>query len=181
MNCFVRFNIQDGSHFDDLNYVFNLIKDAKNNQDPKDDSFWLENFPAYALKNFYFSESDLRPDFTTAKEGELTWHFYSLIDLLVVNYELEYLDCFKVSETEGQIDYSPYSYPYGGITGLVTFVHSFKCLSTIIDDGTSVYKIEFLSSGDFSITDLEDPKQQNSRFKLFDSNLFLEKFVRRFK
>ena len=180
MDCFIRFNVENESHFNDLKVVFNLIKDAKHYQNPRDDKFWLENFPSYALQNFYFLKSDFQPDFPTAIEDQFNWHFYSLIELLVVNYELEYLGCLKISETEGQIVYSPYSYPYGGITGLVTFVHSFKCLPTIIDDGTSVYKLEFLSNGDFSITDVEDPKRQNSQFKLFGGNLLLKKFARRF-
>ena len=180
-NCYIAFDIEKEQNFIDLKEVFELIKEAKNTGRPQPDQFWLDNFPEYSLKHFYFSDNDLKPSFPTSDQGEFTWHFYSLTSLLQTDYEIEYVDCFKTSDTKGRIEYLPYSYPYGGITGLVTFVASFNCKPTIIDDGTSVYEIAFLDSGDFSITDLEDPKRQNSSVERFSGVDLLRKFWNRLK
>lgn len=181
MSCFVKFNIPEDKNFNDLKTVFDLIKDAKEFGRPKPDRFWVEKFPDYALKNFSFLDNDEKPEIHNNDENPFTWHFYSLISLLQIDYELTYDDCFKTSKTTGQLNYSTYSYPYGGITDLIIFISSFSCTPTIIDDGTSVYEINFLNNGDFSITDLEDPNRQNSSKKLFDSSLLLQKFAQRFK
>ena len=122
----------------------------------------------------------LSPDFKTADyDRPFTWHFYSLTELLCVNYEIEYADCFKLSESEGQLEYNPYSYPYGGITGLIIFIKAFNCVATLIDDGTSLYAIDFLDNGDFSITDLNNPAKQNSANKLFNATKLLWQFTTR--
>lgn len=181
MSCFITFDISDNNRYEDLKAVFELIKKAKNTAQPQTDEFWLQNFPDYVLKQFYFLETDCKPAFPTAANSEHTWHFYSLIELLQLNYEIEYLDCHKTSSTQGQLDYDPYSYPYGGITGLVVFINSFGCKPTLIDDGTSLYQIDFLDNSDFSITDLNDPKKQNSSQKRFDAVALLQKFVNRYK
>ena len=178
-NCYIEFDIVKEQNFIDLKKVFELIKEAKNTGRPQSDKFWLDTFPEYSLKQFDFLDNDLKPSFPTADKTEFTWHFYSLTSLLQTDYEIEYVDCFKMLDTKGRIEYAPYSYPYGGITGLVTFVASFNCTPTIIDDGTSLYEITFLKSGDFSITDLEDPKRQNSSVKRFNGVYLLRKFWKR--
>jgi hypothetical protein len=180
-NCYIEFEINDNEKFNSLKKTFELFKIAKNNEEPKDDEFWVNNFPKYALEKFYFLENDIKPNFETSKIGKFTWHFYSLIELLEINYEIEYISCTKIDSNKGRIEYDPYSYPYGGITGLITFINSFECKPIKIDDGTSLYEIEFLKSGDFSITDLEDLKKQKSSEKLFDTKKLLRNFVNRLK
>ena len=49
-----------------------------------------------------------------------------------------------------------YSYPYGGVTGLITFLSCFQCIPTQIDDGTGLYRINFMDNGDVSLEDLTD-------------------------
>ncbi len=180
-NCYIEFDIVKEQNFTDLKEVFELVKEAKNTGRPQPDQFWLDTFPEYSLKHFFFLDSDLKPSFSTVDQGEFTWHFYSLTSLLQTDYEIEYINCFKMSNTKGRIEYLPYSYPYGGITGLVTFVASFDCKPTIIDDGTSVYEITFLNNGDFSIADIEDPKRQDSSVERFDGMDLLKKFWNRLK
>jgi len=180
MNCYIKFCVPDDACFQDLKVAFNAFKSAKNNQEPQSDKFWLNVFPDYALRRFSFLEHDVKPSFKTADyDNPFTWHFYSLTELLSVNYEIEYADCFKLSENEGQLEYDPYSYPYGGITGLIIFIKAFKCIPTRIDDGTSLYGIDFLDNGDFSITDLNDPAKQNSANKLFNATKLLWQFATR--
>ncbi|MFY7732948.1 MAG: hypothetical protein ACOVSR_05655 [Bacteroidia bacterium] len=180
-NCFIEFDIEREQNFTDLKHVFDLLKEAKNNRQPKPDEFWLDNFPDYSLKHFYFTESDKKPTFQTADLKEFTWHFYSLTTLLDTDYEIEYSDCFKLTDNTGRLEYLPYSYPYGGITGLIVFISSFNCKPTIIDDGTSLYKINFMPNGDFSIIDLNDPLRQDSSVKRFHAVDLLKKFAMRFK
>lgn len=179
-NCFIEFDIQSEQNFNDLKHTFDLFKEAKNNQQPRPEEFWLDNFPEYSLKQFYFTESDKKPTFQTADLGDFTWHFYSLTTLLETDYEIEYSDCFKLTDNLGRLEYLPYSYPYGGITGLIVFISSFNCNPTIIDDGTSLYKINFMTTGDFSIIDLNDPNRQDSLVQRFNAVDLLKKFAKRF-
>jgi len=179
--CFIEFRINNLNEFTNLKRVFNLFKAAKNNVQPESDEFWIDNFPKCALEKFYFLETDVKPELETAKKSEFVWHFYSLIELLEKNYEIEYISCEKITDDFGRLEYEPFGYPYGGISGLVTFINSFNCKPLKIDDGTSLYKIDFLNNGDFSITDLKDFSEQNSSVKLFDANLLLRKFINRLR
>lgn len=180
MNCYIKFSIPDDAYFRDMRVAFNAFKKAKNNQEPQSDEFWLNVFPDYALQQFSFLEHDVKPSFKTADyDSPFIWHFYALTELLSVNYEIEYADCFNLSENEGQLEYEPYSYPYGGITGLIVFIKAFNCIPTLIDDGTSLYSIDFLENGDFTITDLNNPVKQNSGNKLFNATKLLLQFAKR--
>lgn len=115
-NCYIEFDIVKEQNFVDLKEIFELIKEAKYTGRPQPDKFWLDTFPEYSLKQLYSLDSDLKPSFATADQGEFIWHFYSLTNLLQTDYEIEYVDCFKMSDTKGRMEYLPYSYPYGGIT-----------------------------------------------------------------
>ncbi|ELY2011365.1 hypothetical protein [Flavobacterium psychrophilum] len=139
---YIEFDILKMQNFEDLKRVFMLIKEAKETEKPKGDRFWLENFQNYSLEKFYFTENDIKPDFKTAKLSKNVWHFYSLIQLLEVDYEIEYIDCLLISPNKGKLIFSAYSYPYGGTNGLITFIKSFNCLPTRMDDGTEEINIE---------------------------------------
>lgn len=181
MNCFVKFDVTNSTQFRDLKRAFEAFKISKNMREPREDIFWLNIFPDYALEHFSFLDSDIKPANHSVVLNEFTWHFYSLTELLSVNYEIEYIDCFKLSDNQGQLEYYPHSYPYGGITGLIVFLKAFNCLPTLINDGTSLYAIDFLDNGDFSITDLNDPEKQNSKQKLFSGIKLLQQFVQNFR
>nr|WP_294779975.1 hypothetical protein [uncultured Flavobacterium sp.] len=137
--CYVEFEFSDLNQFENLKSTFEAIKNSKNNSDLKEDRFWLDLFPKYSLEKFTFLESDIKPDFQTAKASESTWHFYSLIELLSINLEVEYIDLKIISSTNAILKYDPYSYPYGSINGLIAFIESFNCRPKEYDDGTGVY------------------------------------------
>lgn len=137
--CYIEFDFTNEGNFKDLKDTFEVVKDSKNNSIKRDDRFWLETFPKYSLEKFTFLDSDLKPNFKTAEETELNWHFYSLIELLSINYEIEYIDLKETSHNKGILLYDAYSYPYGGINGLIAFLESFDCNPKIYDDGTGVY------------------------------------------
>ena len=177
--CYIEFEISNELNFNDLKEIFDKIKEAKNTGQPKSDQFWLDSFPKYSIEEFYFGENDLKPDFPTSDLNEFTWHFYSLTSLLQTDYDIEYLNCFKQSDKVGTIDYNPFNYPYGGITGLIVFIKSFNCRPTMIDDGTGLYSITFLNNGDFSIADINNPNRPDSSKKRFDGLQLIRDFINR--
>jgi len=67
------------------------------------------------------------------------------------DYDIEYKSCFKIDKHQGRLEYQPWNYPYGGITGLSTFIKSFNCTPTVINDGEGVYQIIFLENGDLKL------------------------------
>ena len=154
-NCYIEFKVPSENYFVDLKRVFELIKKAQNDGRPQTDEFWLSQFPKYSLKHFYFLDSDAKPQFATAEQDDLIWHFYSLTSLLQTDYEILYGDCVILSDNTGRIDYMPFGYPYGGVTGLMTFIASFQCTPTKIDDGTGVYRVAYNGNGDFDLTELD--------------------------
>lgn len=141
-NEFIEFDIFEIKKFEDMKRIFKLTKEAKELKKTKGNKFWIENFPKYSLQEFYFIEDDIKPDFKTAKLSKNIWHFYSLIELLEVNYEIEYIDCLLIDSSKGRLTFNAYSYPYGGTDGLITFIKSFGCLPTKIYDGTEVVNIK---------------------------------------
>ena len=141
INEYIEFDILKMQNFEDMTRVFKSIKEAKELEIPKGDKFWLENFPKYCLEKFYFDENDIKPDFKTAKLSKNVWHFYSLIDLLEVNYEIEYIDCLLINPNKGKLMFNAYSFPYGGTDGLITFLKSFDFVPTRMDDGTEEINI----------------------------------------
>ena len=142
LNEYIEFNIDKIENFEDLKRVFNLFKEAKELEKPRGDKFWLKNFPNYSLEKFYFNENDIKPDFKTAKLSKNVWHFYSLVELMEVNYEIEYIDCLLINRNQGKLVFKAYSYPYGGTDGLLTFIKSFNCMPTRMDDRTEEINIE---------------------------------------
>ncbi|THU36937.1 hypothetical protein FAM09_18410 [Niastella caeni] len=113
-NCYIVFEIENDKNFIDLNYTFELVKEAKNNGRPQSDDFWVNNFPDYSLKQFYYLDGDMKPNIPTTPNGEFTLHFYSLTSLLQTDYDIEYISCYKLSEERGRLEYNPYGNPYGG-------------------------------------------------------------------
>lgn len=152
---FVEFEITNDKNFADLNSVFQLFKEAKDNEDLKEDVFWLNIFPRYALEKFCFFENDVKPIFKTAAAAENVWHFYSLTELMQHDYEIEYIRCYKVNETLGKLEYSAYSFPYGGPEGLIMFIKAFDCNPVKVNDGSGIYQISFLEDGSLSLTEQE--------------------------
>jgi hypothetical protein len=137
--CYIEFEFTNEKNFEDLKHTFEVIKDSKNNSTEREDKFWMKTFPKYALEKFTFLDSDFKPNFKTVTNTEFNWHFYSLIELLHIDYEIEYIDLKKTSDNKGILIYDAYSYPYGGIDGLITFVESFNCSPKVYDDGTGTY------------------------------------------
>ncbi len=174
--CYIRFDFFDEENFKKLSNVYDLIKSAKNNSLPETDEFWLKVFPDSVLKKFYFSENDIKPDFETKKIDDIVWHFYSLIESLVVNCDLKYLNLYKISDSQAQLDFYPYGYPYGGISAMVVLIKSFDCLPRTTDDGTGIYRIDFMKDGSFEINDVRSRKKVKSNFIfIFIKKLFLKK------
>jgi hypothetical protein len=83
-DCSIDFDFEQEKHFKDLLLCFEKLKEAKNTGQPRPDKFWLDLFPDYALKNFWFSEADIKSNILTGELGDFTWHFF-LIKLCMRN------------------------------------------------------------------------------------------------
>jgi len=158
MNCYVEFEILDEISFNDLARTYKELAEAKNSGRPREDDFWLTTFPDYAIKKFYFIDGDKTPGFSTDEKTENNWHFYALTSLLQTDYDLEYKE-LKRSGSTGRLEYYPFGYPYGGVTGLLTFIDAFGCKPTNVDDGTGVYHIDWTGPNKFELTENKGREQ----------------------
>lgn len=150
-NEYIEFEINNVDKFNDLIKLISLISESKKSGDYKTDKYWLDRFPNYALRHYYFTESDLKPEFKTNEQTNGTWHFYSMIEHLIENIEVEILGCKNVTEKIGRLDFYAFSYPYGGITGLTIFLKSFGFKAIKIDDGGGVYQVKWINETEFEL------------------------------
>ncbi len=153
-NCYLEFNFPNDIIFSDLKAVFDKFKEARANDLERDDQYWLKTFPDYAIAEFWFLETDIKSLHASVVRTGHRWHFYSLVEALYQNYEVDFVDVRKLSPRTGVLEYEPYSYPYGGTEGFIAFLKSFNCTPTVVDDGTGLYKIEFNNNGSYSLIDL---------------------------
>jgi len=161
-NEYIEFGFKNEDKFKDLLKVFKLISNSKKSEDYKSDEFWFGQFPDYALRNYYFADSDLKPEFSTADSNGGTWHFYSMIEHLVENLDVELLECKKIENTKGRLDFYAHGYPYGGITGLTMFLKSFDLKAIEIDEGGGVYNVQWTSETEFKLTEIRDTLNKSS-------------------
>ncbi|MEL1255543.1 hypothetical protein AAEO57_17260 [Flavobacterium sp. DGU38] len=153
---YIEFSIGNEVKFNDMKNVYELIAQAKNSGQPKPEGYWLKVFPEYSLKHFYFLDSDIKPEFVTAKRDNNNWHFAAMINLLQTDLEVELIECKRIGN-KGRIEFSAYSYPYGGITGLTMFLNSFDCKAFEIDEGGGVYSVHWNSDCDFKLNEIVTP------------------------
>lgn len=159
---YIEFQILNKSKFLDLKRVYELISKSKNSGRPKEGSYWLKEFPDYSLKEFYFADTDLRPDFETANDEGGVWHFYSLTNLLQTDLDVELKECREIKEDYGVLEFSAYGYPYGGITGLTMFLSSFDCKATIINEGGGIYKVTWVTDTEFELEQINKTPANNA-------------------
>lgn len=153
-NEYIEFEFRDEDKFKDLVRVFRLISDIKKKEENQPDEFWLEEFPDYALEHYYFADTDLKPKFPPADATGGTWHFYTMIEHLVENLDVELLDCKGIGDGKGCLDFYAYAYPYGGITGMTMFLHSFGFNAIRIDEGAGKYNVTWINETDFELKEL---------------------------
>ncbi len=175
-NEYIEFDIKDEDKFKDLRCVFKEIRESKENEDYKSDEYWLALFPNYALKTFCFAESDFKPDFETLSIdfSSSHWHFYSLIEHLIENVDVIFLDCENLGNAVGRLNFYANGYPYGGISGMTMFVKAFNCIATIIDEGGGIYKVKWISEDSF---ELEDITYQNDVISITEKESFWNKLL----
>ena len=170
---YIEFDLNDNDKFEDLLKVYQLISESKKIEDVKSDQFWLSVFPDYSLKQYHFSETDLKPEFETAKSDNGTWHFYSMTEHLTENLDVELLECKKINNEKARLNFYANGYPYGGITGLTIFLNSFDFKASKIDEGGGVYDVQWTSDSEFKMTKIKDTLTNSSLLskikKLFKS------------
>lgn len=150
-NEYIEFEMNDNDKFNDLLKLLDFISTSKKSGDYKSDKYWLDTFPDYTLKHYYFADSDLKPEFITSKAEGGTWHFYSMIEHLVENIEIEFLECKNFGNGRARLEFYAFGYPYGGITGLTMFLKSFGFKAIEIDEGGRVYKVYWINETEFEL------------------------------
>ncbi|MEP0266867.1 hypothetical protein [Dokdonia sp.] len=154
-NEYIEFEINNVAKFHDLAKLLDLISESKKSGDYKTDNYWLDKFPDYTLEHYYFSESDLKPEFQTSTSDGGTWHFYSMTQHLVKNIEIDFLKCKNIGDGKGRLEFYAYAYPYGGITGLTMLLNSFGFKVTEIDDGGGIYIVEWRNETEFELKEIK--------------------------
>ena len=144
--------------------VYSSIAQAKNNCEPKSIERWLEIFPDYSIKQFYFSDRDVKPIIKTASKEEGVWRFTGMIKLLQQDLDVKLKNCEKMEDI-GRIEFSPNGYPYGGITGLTMFLNSFDCKATEIYDGGDKYLVNWTNSNEFELSAINESPLKNHKTK----------------
>jgi hypothetical protein len=172
-NEYIEFEINNTERFNDLIKLLDLISESKKSGDYKTDNYWLDKFPDYTLEHYYFTESDLKPEFQTSKSDDRTWHFYSMTQHLVENIDVEFLNCKNIGNGKGRLEFYACGYPYGGITGLTMLLNSFGFKATEIDEGGGLYKVVWKNKTEFKLNEI------NSDFT--NSNSIFNKFKKIFK
>ncbi|MEO4003889.1 hypothetical protein [Flavobacterium sp. CAU 1735] len=153
-NCYLEFDFPDETTFYDLKTVFDKFKLSRDRNLERDDQYWFDSFPQYALSRFWFLDTDIKPIYPTVEQSNGNWHFYSLVEVLYKDYEIDFVDLRKLGSYKGILEYMPYSYPYGGTGGFIALLKSFACIPTSANDGTGLYKIVFNPDGTYAFTDL---------------------------
>lgn len=154
-NEYIKFKINNTDKFSDLTKLLDLISKSKKSGNYKTDDYWLEKFPNYTLKHYYFRDSDLKPEFKTSKSDGGTWHFYSMTQHLVENLDIELLKCENIGDGKGRLEFYACGYPYGGITGLTMFLNSFDFKATKIDEGVAIYQVEWKNDTEFELKEIK--------------------------
>ncbi len=154
-NEYIEFKINNNDRFNDLIKLLDLISKSKKSGDYKTDSYWLDKFPDYTLKHYYFRDFDLKPEFKTSKSNSGTWHFYSMTQHLVENIDVEFLKCENIEDGKGRLEFYTCGYPYGGITGLTMFLNSFNFKATKINEGCGVYQVEWKNDTEFKLKEIK--------------------------
>lgn len=149
----IEFQILNSWKYEDMRNVWVSLAEAKNTGRPQSNEYWLNRFPDYSLKQFYFSDTDMKPNFETKELGPDIWHFYSLVNLIQVDLDVELLECKRISDY-GTIEYSAFGYPYGGITGLIMFLNSFDCKASRVVEAGIAHLVNWISETNFSLKEL---------------------------
>jgi len=153
---YIEFEINNQDKFNDLTKLLELISASKKSGDYKSSKYWFDNFPAYALKHYYFAESDLKPEFETPYPDGGTWHFYSMTEHLVENLDVEFLECRNNGNGKARLEFYACGYPYGGITGLTMFLKSFDFKATEMDEVGGIYKVNWKNQTEFELKELKN-------------------------
>ena len=154
-NEYIEFEMNNEDKFNDLTKLLDLISASKKSGDYKSDKYWLDNFPDYTLKYYYFADSDLKPEFETRNADGGTWHFYSMTEHLVENVDIEFLECKNSGNGKARLEFFACGYPYGGITGLTMFLKSFDFKATEIDEGGGIYKVNWKNETEFELKEVK--------------------------
>ncbi len=158
---FLEFDILDPQKFKDFLIVYKQVAEASEEalkfsaeRNMPTDDFWLAAFPKYAIQQFAFDKEELQPSFSTHPREKGRWYFFSLIQHLTCNLEIEFLPCETINEKTGRLNYYVHAFPYGGTGGLIQWLKSFDCITRLNYEGKT-YEILWENELEFIYRELE--------------------------
>ena len=133
---YVEFEVAGEPQFHKLADVFAALKVAKENDDWKDDTYWLAFFDDTARAHFWWPTEEELKDwerrwFSTPVETRFTdpslrmgWDFGSMIEAFR-NGEYDFVACRRTSGSRARIEFDPHADPYGGTGSMRALVEAF--------------------------------------------------------
>lgn len=133
---YIEFVVPDSTRFENLQSVFNELKNSKDNNSFKEDDFYLNFFDDEAKSYFgWYSEEEnfewSNKWFATPIEQrwnnpdlQRKWDFASMIDAFKCG-EYELISCEMISKDLARMKYDPWAYPYGGTRFMKALIESF--------------------------------------------------------
>ena len=146
MSEYIEFSVVDMSRFEDLQKVFNKLKNDKDQDFIDEDNEYLALFDEEARKYFCWStpeEDELwaKRWFSTPLETRWTdisldrgWGFASMIQSFN-NGEYDLLTCEIIGANVARLSFYALGYPYGGTGCMEALVESFGFKVTLIANG----------------------------------------------
>ena len=111
-NEYLIFNIDNENKFKDFKKIYYQIKDFRERGVAVDKAYWLKNIPDYCKE--YYIES----------KKNKGWDLISVIEYLQVDLEIGFLELETESSIIGKLNYEAFSYPYGGVLSIISFLKS---------------------------------------------------------
>ena len=155
---YIEFTLSDASKFKDCNTIFNILIDCKKNRTKKTEQFWLKRTPNTVVE--YFNQS----------EKSKSWSLINLLQFIIEDLDITFTGLELNENGTGRLDFEANDYPYGDASSLIVFLRAFDCIATDIDDGSSVYKVNWKSNVVFKLK--KESSDEQKGLKAFFGRVF---------
>jgi hypothetical protein len=139
--AYIEFSLPSVDQFESLKRVFSALKNAKQEDDFPEDTYWLGFFDDQARSMFSWltkletdaaiqrwRESNHDPKFIPG------WDFGSWIDA-VRDGEYILKSCEQINRNTGRLVFEPFAWPFGGTDALHMLLKAFGCIIIADSEG----------------------------------------------
>jgi hypothetical protein len=155
---YIAFTLSETSKFKDCNTVFNIMNDCKKNGTKKTAKFWLKRTPDDVI------------DYLNESEKKKSWSLIKLFQFIIEDLDVSFTGLELNENGIGRLDFEANNYPYGDASSLIVFLRAFNCITTEIDDGAGVYKVNWKS--DFVFKLKKESSDEPKGLKAFIGRIF---------